>query len=64
MFTEQLDSANKQRAAKEAEGTDPKHHVFVKLLEQSKFSLPGLSNLVETGSDIEAYAPENRDRLL
>lgn len=33
---EQLDSANKQRAAKEAEGTDPKHHVFVKLLEQNE----------------------------
>ncbi|XP_023281743.1 angiomotin-like 2a isoform X2 [Seriola lalandi dorsalis] len=33
---EQLDTANKQRAAKEAECTDQKQHVFVKLLEQNE----------------------------
>lgn len=36
LFTEQLDTATKQRAAKEAECTDQRQHVFVKLLEQSK----------------------------
>lgn len=34
--TEQLDTATKQRAAKEAECTDQRQSVFVKLLEQSK----------------------------
>uniref|UniRef100_A0A4W6DDS1 Angiomotin like 2a n=1 Tax=Lates calcarifer TaxID=8187 RepID=A0A4W6DDS1_LATCA len=33
---EQLDTATKQRAAKEAECTDQKQHVFVKLLEQNE----------------------------
>lgn len=33
---DQLESATKQRAAKEAEASDPKHHVFVKLLEQNE----------------------------
>ncbi|XP_033478418.1 angiomotin-like 2a isoform X1 [Epinephelus lanceolatus] len=33
---DQLDSANKQRAAKEAECSDQKQHVFVKLLEQNE----------------------------
>ncbi|XP_042370216.1 angiomotin-like 2a [Plectropomus leopardus] len=33
---DQLDSATKQRAAKEAECTDQKQHVFVKLLEQNE----------------------------
>ncbi|CAG5861850.1 unnamed protein product [Menidia menidia] len=33
---EQLDTANKHRAAKEAECADPKQHVFVKLLEQNE----------------------------
>ncbi|CAL9695925.1 unnamed protein product [Knipowitschia caucasica] len=33
---EQLESATKQRASKEAESSDPKHHVFVKLLEQNE----------------------------
>lgn len=36
LCTEQLDTANKQRVAKEAECTDQRQHVFVKLLEQSK----------------------------
>lgn len=34
--TEQLDTANKQRAAREAECTDRRQSVFVRLLEQSK----------------------------
>lgn len=33
---DQVESATKQRAAKEAETSDPKHHVFVKLLEQNE----------------------------
>lgn len=33
---DQLESAAKQRAAKEGETADPKHHVFVKLLEQNE----------------------------
>ncbi|XP_041790924.1 angiomotin-like 2a isoform X2 [Chelmon rostratus] len=33
---EQLDTASKQRAAKEAECTDQRQHVFVKLLEQNE----------------------------
>ncbi|KAJ0065244.1 hypothetical protein NL108_006582, partial [Boleophthalmus pectinirostris] len=33
---EQLESATKQRATKEAESSDHKHHVFVKLLEQNE----------------------------
>uniref|UniRef100_A0A3B4B1E1 Angiomotin C-terminal domain-containing protein n=1 Tax=Periophthalmus magnuspinnatus TaxID=409849 RepID=A0A3B4B1E1_9GOBI len=33
---EQLESATKQRVTKEAESSDPKHHVFVKLLEQNE----------------------------
>lgn len=37
LITERLDTATKQRAAKEAECTDQRQHVFVKLLEQSKF---------------------------
>ena len=35
--TEQLDTATRQRAAKEAECVDQKQHVFVRLLEQSEF---------------------------
>lgn len=36
LCADQLDSATKQRAAKEAECSDQRQHVFVKLLEQSK----------------------------
>lgn len=33
---EQLDSANRQRAAREAESSDRRQNIFIKLLEQSK----------------------------
>lgn len=33
---EQLDSANKQRAAREAESSDRRQNIFIRLLEQSK----------------------------
>lgn len=36
LSAEQLDTANRQRAAKEAECTDRRQSVFVKLLEQSE----------------------------
>lgn len=37
LITERLETATRQRAAKEAECTDQKQHVFAKLLEQSEF---------------------------
>lgn len=39
LLTDQLDTATKHRAAKEAERSDQKQHVFLKLLEQSEFSV-------------------------
>ena len=37
LYADQLDTATKHRAAREAESTDQRQHVFVKLLEQSRF---------------------------
>ncbi|XP_072295222.1 angiomotin-like 2a isoform X2 [Eucyclogobius newberryi] len=59
---EQLESATKQRANKETESSDPKHHVFVKLLEQNEEQQRERERLEKQVLALRVYAEESQRR--